>query len=312
MRDDDRNLVEALRRIGSKPCLAIASFFEEADEHPEKVMEKAREMEARLPEAMMDLDALLENARAIAQDLLADAEQKAARLEALKAAGTVDALVEHAERLLYEGEVAEAKVAFAEAVERTEAAFGPEARELVVPLMGLARSSGQAAGGPGATPGAGSMDEELALQRRAVAIAEATMKPNDLLLAEVVHAYGVSTWASGDATAAIVLLRKSLEVAERAGADKAPFLAPLIGALLDAKRAPEALPHARELLALEEGGAETDLTTLFVVGQAFRDGGAFAEARIVLERFLESYGEGGNPAIRDEVRGWLAKLPPAN
>lgn len=307
MRDDDRILVGELRKIGSKPCLAIASFFEEADEHPEKVMEKAREMESRLPEAMMDMDALLENARAIAKDLLADAEQKAARLEALKAAGTVDALVEHAERLLYEGEFADAKAAFAEAVERTEAAFGPEARELVVPLMGLARASGQENGGPGSK-----MEEELALQKRAVQIAEATLKPNDLLLAEVVHSHGVSTWASGDSTGAIELLRKSLEVAERAASDKAPFIPPLIGALLDAKRSPEALPLARELLRLEESGTETDLTTLFVVGQALRDAGAWAEARTVLERFLEAYGEGGNPAIKEEVRGWLAMLPPAN
>ena len=50
------------------------------------------------------------------------------------------------------------------------------------------------------------------------------------------------------------------------------------------------------------------LTTLFIVGQCFRDAGATDEARAVLERFLVAFGEDGNPAIRDEVRGWLSAL----
>jgi hypothetical protein len=105
------------------------------------------------------------------------------------------------------------------------------------------------------------------------------------------------------------LLSRALDVAMAAGAETAPFLPPLIGALLDAKRAPEALPHARALLRLEEKGGPTDLTTLFVIGQALRDGGAYEEARVVLERFLTAYGEEGHPDIRDEVRRWLAALP---
>ena len=76
---------------------------------------------------------------------------------------------------------------------------------------------------------------------------------------------------------------------------------------------PDALPHARELLRLEEASSAADLTTLFIVGQCLRDAGAIDEARAVLERFLVAFGEDGNPTIRDEVRGWLASLrtPPS-
>jgi hypothetical protein len=99
----------------------------------------------------------------------------------------------------------------------------------------------------------------------------------------------------------------------RAGGDAHGYLGPLVGALIDAKRPTDALPHARELLRLEETSSAADLTTLFIVGQCFRDAGAIEEARAVLERFLVAFGDDGNPTIRDEVRGWLASLqtPPS-
>lgn len=299
MRDEDRKMVEELRRIGGKPCLAMATFFEEAERSPETVMAKAADLSANLPEPITDVEGLLEVARSIAKDLIADAAEKAARREALKTMETVDGLVEAAERMLYEGDFEGAREGFAAAVTKIEATFGMESKELIPPLMGLARANGQA-----------KLDDELTLQRRAVKIAEETLSEKDVMRAEVLHAHGVSTWATGDANAGAELLERALVIAKRAGVDAAPFLAPLVGALLDAKRAGDALPHARELLRLESGGGTpADLTTLFVVGQALREAGAHDEARAVLTRFLDAYGESGNPEIRDQVRSWIAALP---
>ncbi len=296
MRDEDRELVRELRRIGTKPCLAMAAFFEEADADPERVLARAREARLRVPEVVSGdaMEPLLEEARAIARELLQDAADKAETARALAARGAIDELVEAGEAFLYDGDVASARSAFASAVERTEAAYGTRSRELVVPLMGLARASGET-----------SRPEELAIQRRALSIAEETLAPDDILLAECLQAFGVSTWGAGEPDVAAGLLARSLEVTKRAGADPSPYLAPLVGALVDAKRPADALPHARELLRLEGGGESLDLTTLFVVGQALLEAGARAEARAVLTRFLSVYGEGGNPAIVDQVRRWL-------
>ncbi|MBS2019063.1 MAG: tetratricopeptide repeat protein [Deltaproteobacteria bacterium] len=307
MRDDDRRMVEALRRIGGKPHLAMATFFEEAERSPEAVLAKAADLSANLPEPITDVEGLLEVARSIAKDLISDAEEKEARREALKTIQTIEGLVEAAERMLYDGDFAGAREGFASAVAKTEAAFGSEAKELIAPLMGLARATGQ-----GSMAAGGKLDEELALQRRAVKIAEDTLSEKDAIRAEVLHAHGVSVWAGGDASSGAELLERALEIAKRAGIDPSPFLAPLVGALLDAQRAGEAVPHARELLRLESGGGSpADLTTLFVVGQALRDAGAHDEARVVLQRFLDGYGESGNPEIREQVRGWIAALPVA-
>lgn len=305
MRDEDRKMVEELRKIGGKPCLAMATFFEEAERSPETVMAKAADLSANLPEPITDVEGLLEVARSIAKDLIADAAEKEARREALKTIATIDGLVEASERMLYEGDFAGAREGFTSAVAKIEVAFGPESKELVIPLMGLARASSQEATAPGAK-----LDAELALQRRAVKIAEDALGEKDMVRAECLHAHGVSTWASGDANGGADLLQRALVIAERAGVDTSPFLAPLIGALLDAKRAGDALPHARELLVLEsKSGSLADLTTLFVVGQALREAGAHREAREVLQRFLDGYGESGNPEIRDQVRSWIAALP---
>lgn len=299
MRDEDRKMVEELRRIGGKPHLAMATFFEEAERNPESVLAKAAEFSANLPEPIADVEGLLEVARSIAQDLITDDAEKAARREALKTIQTIEGLVEAAERMLYESDFDGAREGFAAAVTKIEAAFGPESKELIPALMGLARANGQ-----------GKLDDELSLQRRAVKIAEETLSDKDVMRAEVLHAHGVSTWAGGDSTAGAELLERGLEIAKRAGVDVAPFLAPLIGALLDAKRPGEALPHARELLRLESGGGTpADLTTLFVVGQALREAGAHDEARTALTRFLDAYGESGNPEIREQVRSWIAALP---
>ena len=131
------------------------------------------------------------------------------------------------------------------------------------------------------------MDLELEVQRRALAIAEATLPADDLLLAECLHAHGVSVWANGEPSRAVELLLRALDVARRGGGDAHGYLGPLVGALLDAKRATDALPHAHELLRLEDASSPADLTTLFIVGQCFRDAGANEDARAVLERFLD-------------------------
>ncbi|MDB5212689.1 MAG: Serine/threonine protein kinase [Myxococcaceae bacterium] len=220
----------------------------------------------------------------------------------------LSALVEDGEGLLYDGDYAGARRIFEEAVAQAEAAHGEQAKEMIVPLMGLARASGE-----NNAQACAQMERELAVQRRALAIAETALPSDDPLLAECLHAHGVSVWANGEPARAVELLLRALDVMRRAGGDAHGYLGPLVGALLDAKRSLDALPHARELLRLEEASSPADLTTLFIVGQCFRDAGATEEARVVLERFLVAFGDDGNPAIRDEVRGWLSGLqtPPS-
>jgi len=220
----------------------------------------------------------------------------------------LSALVEDGESHLSGGDYVGARRIFEEAVAHAERAHGKHAKELIVPLMGLARASGE-----NNATACEQMDRELEVQRRAVAIAEATLPADDLLLAECLHAHGVSVWANGQPTRAVELLVRALDVARHGGGDAHGYLGPLVGALLDAKRAADALPHARELLHLESTSSPADLTTLFIVGQCFRDAGATEEARAVFGRFLTAFGENGNPTIRDEVRGWLSALeaPPS-
>lgn len=220
----------------------------------------------------------------------------------------LSALVEDGESLLAGGDYAAARRVFEEAVAQAERTHGERAKELIVPLMGLARASGE-----NNATACEAMERELDAQKRALAIAEAALPGDDLLLAECLHAHGVSVWASGDPTRAVELLVRALEVVRQADSDAHGYLGPLVGALLDAKRTHEALPHARELLRLEDASSPADLTTLFIVGQCFREAGATEEARGVFERFLVAFGDDGNPTIRAEVRGWLAALdaPPS-
>jgi tetratricopeptide (TPR) repeat protein len=219
----------------------------------------------------------------------------------------LSALVEEGESHLTEGDYAGARRIFEEAVAHAERAHGAVAPELIVPLMGLARAAGE-----NNASACAKMDREIEVQRRAVAIADATLPEDDLLLAECLHAHGVSVWANGQPAPAVELLLRALDVVRRGGGDAHGYLGPLVGALLDAKRAIDALPHARELLRLEDASSP-DLTTLFIVGRCFRDAGANEDARVVFGRFLTAFGEAGNPTIRDEVRGWLDKLeaPPS-
>lgn len=212
-------------------------------------------------------------------------------------------LVDDGESKLYDGDYPGARRVFEEAVVVAERAHGKAAKELIVPLMGLARASGE-----NNATACEPMERELEVQRRALTIAEAALPADDPLLAEVLHAHGVSVWASGEPSRAVELLVRALEVVGKAGGDAHGYLGPLVGALLDAKRAADALPHARELLRLEDASSPADLTTLFIVGQCFRDAGATQEAKAVFERFLVAFGDEGNPVIRDEVTSWLATL----
>ena len=218
----------------------------------------------------------------------------------------ISALVEDGEVHLQTADYAGARRIFEEAVAQCELTHGPHARELIVPLMVLARAAGE-----NHASACDPMDRELAVQERALAIAEAALAADDPLLAEVLHAHGVSVWASGHPTRAVDLLVRALGVVRRAGGDAHGYLGPLVGALLDAQRSTDALPHARELLRLEETSSPADLTTLFVVGQCFRDAGATEEARVVLERFLAAPGADGDATIRNDVQTWLSTLHPA-
>lgn len=216
----------------------------------------------------------------------------------------ISALVEDGEVHLHDGDYTGARRVFEEAVAQAELTHGERGKELIVPLMGLARALGE-----NNASACEQMDRELEVQRRALSIAESALPDGDPLLAECLHAHGVSVWASGNPGRAIELLGRALAVVRRAGGDAHGYLGPLVGALLDSKRSAEALPHARELLRLEETSSPADVTTLFIVGQCFRDAGATDEARAVLERFLAAFGEDGNAAVRDEVRTWLGSLP---
>ena len=220
----------------------------------------------------------------------------------------VSALVEDGEGRLFDGDYAGARRIFEEAVARAEAAHGARAKEMIVPLMGLARAVGENQASAGKQ-----MERELEVQRRALSIAESALAVDDPLLAECLHAHGVTVWANGEPARAVELLIRALEIVKRTRGDAHGYLGPLVGALLDARRPADALPYARELLRLEDESSPADLTTLFIVGQCFRDAGATEDARGVLERFLVALGEDGNPTIRDEVRGWLSGLqtPPS-
>ena len=55
----------------------------------------------------------------------------------------LSALVEDGESQLYDGDYAGARRIFEEAVAYAERAHGENAKELIVPLMGLARASGE-------------------------------------------------------------------------------------------------------------------------------------------------------------------------
>lgn len=213
------------------------------------------------------------------------------------------AIVEDGESKLHDGDYAGARALFEEAVTLAERDHGMAAQELIVPLMGLARASGE-----NNAMACTQMDRELEVQRRALEIAETALPGEDPLLAEVLHAHGVSVWASGDPSRAVELLVRALGIVRESGADAHGYLGPLVGALLDARRAADALPHARELLRLEDASSPADLTTLFIVGQCFRDVGATHEAKAVFERFLVAFGDEGNPVIKDEVKSWLAAL----
>ena len=65
----------------------------------------------------------------------------------------------------------------------------------------------------------------------------------------------MTVWASGEPARAVELLVRALDVVRRGGGDAHGYLGPLVGALLDAKRAADALPHARELLRLEDASS---------------------------------------------------------
>jgi hypothetical protein len=217
-------------------------------------------------------------------------------------------LVEDGESKLCDGDYPAARGVFEQAVAVAERVHGAGARELIVPLMGLARASGE-----NNATACEQMDRELEVQRRALVIAEAALPALDPLLAEVLHAHGVSVWASGEPTRAVELLVRALAIVRTTKSDEHGYLGPLVGALLDAKRPADALPHARDLLRLEDASSPADLTTLFVVGQCFRDAGATHDAKAVFERFLAALGDDGNPTLRDEVTAWLAALdaPPS-
>lgn len=218
----------------------------------------------------------------------------------------LSALVEDGESLLFDGDYAGARRVFEQAVAEAKRTHGERAKELIVPLMGLARAAGE-----NNAAACDAMEAELEAQRRALEIAEDALPSDDLLLAECLHAHGVSVWASGEPTRAVELLLRALGVVRSARSDAHGYLGPLVGALLDAQRTHEALPHARELLDLEDASSPPDLTTLFLVGQCFRQAGANEDARAVFQRFLVAFGEDGNATIRDEVKTYLEALDAA-
>ena len=213
----------------------------------------------------------------------------------------LSALVEDGESLLYDGDYVGARRIFEEAVAQAEAEHGERAKELIVPLMGLARASGE----NNATACA-QMERELEVQRRALAIAESALPGDDPLLAECLHAHGVSVWANGEPARAVELLLRALAIVRRVGGDAHGYLGPLVGRCSTRSARPMRCRMPASCSASRTPARPPISRRCSSSGSASAMRARPQEARVVLERFLVAFGEDGNPTIRDEVRGWLS------
>ncbi len=218
-------------------------------------------------------------------------------------AASIERLMEEGTANVRDMNFAGARACFAEVIRLVEGEYGPNSRELVPPLMWLAKATGEGFPAP-----AHQVEEQLAIELQALAIAARTLPPDDPGLAHYFYTHGITLWLSKRPEEAVNALGRALDILARTGADDSFYSGAMAELLLDVGRPDEALPHARRSMRAGEEGQEDSLD-LLRLGQCLRDCGAKEEARAVLGRFLAAFGE-GDPELRERVSGWIRDLTP--
>ncbi len=192
-----------------------------------------------------------------------------------------------------------ARAAFAAALALAEAQHGPRSREVVAPLMWLAKATGELQQAP-----CPELEQQVAIERRGIVIAEETLAGDAAWLAHYLNMHGVTLWVSKHYEEAEAALRRALAVAVTTGKDSSLYEGTLADLLLDLGRPGEALVHARRSVTSAEG---EDMLGLYRVGLCLRETGPKDEAREVFERFLAASPE-IDPELRERVNGWMRDL----
>jgi tetratricopeptide (TPR) repeat protein len=211
----------------------------------------------------------------------------------------LERLLEEGATYFDEGDFGRARLIFAEAVRLAEAR-GPRARELVAPLMWLAKATGELIEGP-----SGEIEQQLAIERSAIAIAEEALA-DDAWLPHYLHMHAVTLWRAKYHRDAETVLSRALDVALSTRVDSSFYEGTLAVLLLDLARPDEALVYARRSLREAEGGNE-DVMGLYRLGLCLKETGPNDEARATLERFLAACPE-ADPELRERVHGWIRDL----
>lgn len=194
-----------------------------------------------------------------------------------------------------------ARVSFAAALALAEAQHGPRSREVLAPLMWLAKATGELRQAP-----CPELDQQLAIERRAIVIAEEALATDAPWLAHYLNMHGVTLWMNKQYEEAEAALRRALAVAVTTGKDSSLYEGTLADLLLDLDRPQEALVLARRSLRSSEGGNE-DMLALYRLGLCLRETGPTDEAREVFEKFLAVFPE-VDPELLERVNGWIRDL----
>jgi tetratricopeptide (TPR) repeat protein len=213
---------------------------------------------------------------------------------------SIELLMQQGEAYVRETKFAEARSTFAEALERVEAEHGPEAPELVAPLMWLAKATGEGFPEP-----CEQLEEQLAIEERALAIATAKLA-NDPALAHYLYTHGISLWLGRRREEAEAVLRRAVAKASATGVEGSLYEGALAELLLDVGRPQEALVYARRSYRGNDSGNE-DVMGVYRLGLCLRETGPRDEAREVLGRFLAACPE-ADPELLERVAGWIRDL----
>lgn len=215
-----------------------------------------------------------------------------ARLEALTQQGAA-----HIEDTNF----AAARAVFAEVVRLAEIDSGPDSPELVDALMWLAKATGDNQHSP-----CNELEQQVTLQRRALAIANNAFRQDDIRLAHCFYTHALTLWASGRRDEALAAGKRAIDILAATAADDRFYSRWMVAMLLDAGLPHEALPYARRSLGVL-GGEEPDVVGLYRLGRCLREAGAKDEAREVLQRFLVAFAD-GDEETRSRVADWIRDL----
>jgi tetratricopeptide (TPR) repeat protein len=210
---------------------------------------------------------------------------------------------------LESGDVVQARDRFADAVHRAETVLGTDSVELVDPLMLLAHAQKLA----------GDESQQLALHARALAIADEHLIGEPSRFASLLVSVAVTYERSGALDIAAGLLVRALAFQRAVSEDVWFTLLCLTHVLLNAGRAPEALPYAEEKLALGAKRATLEEQTLGDVldlAMCLRDSGRRDEALPMFKRGLAiAKARADVPELRvarrnavAEIEAWIAEL----